>query len=149
MQLIKHSIGAAVAAIALSVSSLATAQEVLVLDPAGQGVRAVGAELNTGARTLPTQQRSLSISEAQKLLASAEGPAWRVYEVQAAEGCTAAQQRKLARKGKKVEAKECRQQRQILEEAQKFAAKHKLNATPSSLYSLTTVLLTTKAAGAK
>lgn len=149
MRTLKSYLGPALAAAALTVSTLASAQSVLVLDPAGQGVRAAGAQVQPGVRQLRAEQRSLSIKDAQKLLASTEGPAWRVYEVRSAPTCTTAEQRKLARKGKKVEAKECSEQRQIFESAKKFAAKHGLSATSSSLYSLTTVLLTTKAAGAK
>lgn len=115
---------------------------VLTLDPAGAQVRPV-ASASPSYRTVPAEHRQLSIAETQTLLASTEGSAWRISAVQAPQ-CSKGSNTGLQRDRKKSQAKECRQQKAECVIAKKFASKNKAHALCSSLYTQTTVLLTTK-----
>lgn len=146
----KRTFGAAMALALLALTSMSHAAEPVasVFDPAGAGVRASGAPVSATYRTLDSEQRRLSISATNGLLASVQGKAWSISGVQAPQ-CDRAEERSLKRSRKKVEVKECRQKRADCAIATKFAGKHKVNAVCSSLYSLTTVSLTTRSGGVK
>lgn len=146
----KSRFAVAIAATLLSVAGGTHAAEALTTyEPAGQVVRHQASLTQAGHRTIPTEQRQLSIEGTKALLASTEGSAWKVIGVEAGESCTLATERKLKNKRKKVEAKTCREARLNCENATAFARKHGAHAACSSLYTLTTVQLTSKASGAK
>lgn len=145
----KRTFGAAVVVALFSLGSLAHAAPAeLVMDPAGPVVRASAAPVTPTFRTLDSEQQTLSIAATKALLASDQAKFWTVTSVQAPE-CSKADERALARTRKKTEVKECRQKRADCAIAIKFAGKHKVHAACSSLYSLTTVHLTTRSGGVK
>lgn len=111
------------------------------------------------------QTVELSLLEAKKLLASTEGPAWRVFQVTAA-ACDPAGLKKVHQLTKAAvsptecepaaparyrirevpRTTECRQIKKECATASAFAEKFKLHATCSTLYTRTTVLLSTDSA---
>lgn len=125
------------------------AQSELSFSPAGQGVRAAGDQSLLNLRTLDVETRELSLESTSALLHSTEGAAWQVYAVQAPATCSAAEQHKLKKKKKYLEAKNCRKAREICASATKFAKKNDAHVACSSLYTLTTILLKNSRDGRK
>lgn len=124
------------------------ADDVVVYEAEGPPVRHSSSLVRPGFTATPMELRALSRPDATALLASSEGAAWSVLGVEAPQ-CTVAEERALKRQRKKAEAKECRHTREICRQATQFAQAHGATAACSSLYVLTTVLLTTKPVGAK
>jgi hypothetical protein len=146
----KSSIRVALACVACVLATSAAAQapeHSITLNPAGPAMRA-SAEVLTPYRTSSVDQRNLSISAARALLSSTEGPAWRMVSVSAPR-CSTEAVAKFRKANKKVELKNCRQMKADCNKAMKFAAKNKIHAACSSLYSLTTVAMATRIGGVK
>lgn len=146
----KSTFGAAFAVALLSACAFAQAADVtsITLEPAGPAIRAAGASVQPTYRALAAEQRQLSVESTKELLTSAEGSAWRVTAVEAP-SCEKAELTQLRRQHKKVEVKECLQKQADCAKATKFSALHKAHAACSPLYTLTTVLLTTRVGGVK
>ncbi len=111
--------------------------DALVLEPI---VKPLDPALESTAGIAPSafELRSLSIADAKSLLASTEGPAWRVLAVQAP-AC------EITNSKQKVERKKCQAAKVECKKAETFARDHANHAACSALYSQTTVLLTNDA----
>lgn len=86
--------------------------------------------------------RALSIADAKALLASTEGPAWQVLQVQAPACDNPNAKENVARKKCQALKAECKK-------ADAYASEHDKHAACSALYEQTTVLLTNDASPSK
>ncbi len=90
----------------------------------------------------PFEVRAMTLPKAKTLLASTEGPAWRVLQVQAPACKPVSAKKKSARK---AERKMCLEIKAECKKADKFAHGYGKHAACSALYTQTTVLLTNDA----
>lgn len=107
--------------------------ETLTLEPVDNPLDPAIERVTLDGRS-PFEVRSLSISAANDLLASTEGPAWRVLAVQAP-ACGTKSKNKDAKKNCKALKAECGK-------ATRYAKAYKKHAACSALYKQTAILLT-------
>lgn len=108
----------------------------LITPPAPAGVylpRAVSAP--------DAEVRRLSPDEAKQLLTSTEGPAWRVFQVQAPACEKPVKNKRVSRKEARLAAKNCKQLAKTCKDAGKLARKYRARISCSALYPQTTVWL--------
>ncbi len=132
--------------LAAAALSCAAGAQSLSLEPLNKPLDPALLHLGSQAQSA-FEVRELDPAGARALLASTEGPVWRVLAVEAP-GCTDAPlpKEKQARK----EARElCREKTRECKSAQAFAAEHASHVACSELYIQTTVLLTNDGSGKK
>ncbi len=124
--------------LAAAALSCAAGAQALSLEPVNKPLDPALLHLESQSKS-PFEVRALDVPSARALLASTEGPAWRVLALEAPACATAPlPKEKQARK----EARElCREKTRECKNAQAFAVEHASHVACSELYIQTTVLL--------